>query len=269
MGTGLRPIGNGSPGGRPASRAASAPDARVAMTPNRLPLIDVARTVALVAMAVFHLGRDLDVLQVWPPGSTFTPGWMWSARLIAGSFVFLAGVSLWLAHGQAIRWNSYLRRLGLLIAAAAAVSIATYFTFPGAWVRFGILHSIAASSVIGLAFLRLPALVTLAAGVAVLWIGATTTTPLPPPLSLWLGLAPASVPMMDWEPLFPWTGPFLLGLGAAKLAQSTGALERLRGWPTSPLWHRFGWPGRHSLVIYLIHQPILVGAILGWVWLTT
>ena len=229
----------------------------------RLPAIDIARTAALAAMVVFHVGRDMDVLGLVEPGATFTPGWMWAARLIAGSFVFLAGVSLWLAHGRGIRWGAYLRRLAVVIAAAAAVSIATYVTFPGAWVRFGILHSIAASSIAGLAFLRLPWPITAAVGlglaaaggVALDWDG---------PVALVVGLTRDVPPMMDWEPLAPWTGPFLLGLAAARALEGAGWLAWLRGWPDGALWRALGWPGRHSLAVYLIHQPVIVGVLLGW-----
>ncbi|KIT17695.1 heparan-alpha-glucosaminide N-acetyltransferase [Jannaschia aquimarina] len=233
--------------------------------PGRLIAIDLARAAALIAMIVFHFGRDLDLYGVWPPGSTFTPGWMWSARLIAGTFIFLAGVSLWLAHGHGLRWPSYLRRLAMLIAAAVAVSVATYVAVPGAWVRFGILHSIALSSVIGLAFLRLPAWIAAAAGTAL--IAAVAVGPVPA-LSgsawLWLGLGANTPPMIDWEPVIPWTGPFLLGLALAKLADSRGWFTAMEGRPAAPLWTQLSWPGRHSLAIYLIHQPILVGGILAW-----
>lgn len=236
---------------------------------TRLPLIDLARTAALVAMILFHFGRDLDVLGVWPPGSSFTPAWQWSARLIAGSFVFLAGVNLWLAHGAMFRRGAYLKRLGLLVMAAAGVSLATYVTFPDAWVRFGILHSISLSSVIALAFLRLPWALTVGAGAVVLWVGASVTLgAMAHPAWLWLGLGPVPFAMMDWEPVFPWTGPFLLGLGFARWADGRGWLLRIRGWPTGPIWHRLGWPGRHSLMIYLIHQPILIAGILGYIWVS-
>jgi len=240
---------------------------------GRLPAIDIARSVALANMAAFHVGRDLDMvlpeaLRVAPYGFSFGGAWQGWAMGIAGSFIFLAGVSLWLAHGRGIRWHGYARRLALLILAAGAVSAATYLTFPQQWVRFGILHSIAASSVIGLAFLRLPATVTLAAGAAILWAGFAVEMPAFGGAGwLWLGLSDAVPPMMDWEPLLPWTGPFLLGLGVAKLADHAGWLNPLRGVPSGPVWHALGWPGRHSLSIYLIHQPVIVGMLLGWAWL--
>ena len=231
----------------------------------RLPAIDLARGAALVAMALFHLGRDMEVLGMVAPGTTFTTSWQVAARAIAGSFVLLAGASLWLAHGRGVRWRRYLRRLALLAAAAGAVSLATFLTFPAAWVRFGILHSIAASSVVAVLVMGAPSWALIAGGLALVagaWI--PDVAALSGPAWLWLGLGGGVPPMMDFEPLVPWTGPFLLGLGAAKAADRAGLLDALRGRPDGPAWRRLGWPGRHSLAIYLAHQPILFGALMGW-----
>ena len=232
----------------------------------RIPAIDAARTCAIVAMVLFHFGRDLDMFGVVTPGSTYTVAWLWAARLIAGTFVFLVGIGLWLGHGEAVRWEAFLRRLALVVIGAALVSLGTYLAVPQAWVRYGILHSIAVSSVLALPFRRLPAVVTALAGLAALllprWIA------LDAPALFWTGLARPVPPQVDFEPLFPWVAPVLFGLAAAKAADRAGLIDRLRD-PAPPRWlDRFGWPGRHSLAIYLIHQPVLVGLVLGWRMLT-
>ena len=80
------------------------------------------------------------------------------------------------------------------------------------------------------------------------------------PALVWIGLGTAAPYTLDWRPLLPWAGVVLLGLGAAQ-----AAAPRLAGWRWTA-WRPLRWPGRatafagrHSLIIYLVHQPILFG----------
>lgn len=229
---------------------------------ERLALIDVARTVALLGMAVFHFAFDLELFGWLEPGTTVTGGWAVFARLVAGSFLFLSGVSLVLAHGAAIRWPGVWRRLGKLVAAAALVSLGTYVAFPQAFVFFGILHSIALCSLIGLALIRLPGVVFLALAVAVVVVDQTIALEaLNSRWLAWTGLNAVNPWAVDFVPVFPWLGAVLAGMGAAKLAAAAGLWERARAVEAGPWLRRLAWPGRHSLVIYLVHQPVLIGLV--------
>lgn len=238
-------------------------------TPHRIALVDTARTVALLGMAIFHFTFDLEMFGHLPPGTVAMPGpWAYFARLVAGSFIFLAGVSLVLAHGQGIRWRSFLRRLAILAAAAMAITVGTYAALPDQFVFFGILHAIATFSVIGLAFLRLPPLIIMIVAAAVFALPWLWTDPLfQSPALLWLGLAPTPPQAMDFEPLFPWLAPFLAGMALTKLAQESSLWPALSR-PSGPILHRLTWPGRHSLLVYLVHQPVLIGLVWGFTRLT-
>ncbi len=241
-----------------------------AKTGERLALIDVARTAALIGMGIFHLAFDLELFGHLAPGTTVTGGWAVFARLVAGGFLFLSGVSLVLAHGAAIRWPGVWRRLGKLAAAAALVSGGTYLAFPQAFVFFGILHSIALCSLLGLVLIRLPwgGLLVLAVGV-VLVDQRVAVDLFNPRWLAWTGLARVTPLAVDFVPVFPWFGAFLAGMGAAKLAAAAGfwlwigrvqagalAKGRVGAW-----LRRLAWPGRHSLIIYLVHQPVLIGLV--------
>ena len=137
------------------------------MTPQRIHAIDLARSAALLAMALYHFTFDLMLFGHLPPGFVFQGPWPLIARAIASSFLFLAGVSLWLAHGEAIRWGAFWRRFAMVAGAAALVTVATYYTMGAQYIRWGILHAIAAGSLIGLAFLRAPVVLTVAVAAAV------------------------------------------------------------------------------------------------------
>ena len=231
------------------------------MTQTRLLGLDIARSLALLGMVAFHIVFNLQMFGHVPFGTTLHPFFYWHARLVAGSFLFLAGLSLWLAHGAGIRWPAFWRRWIRLAAAAALVTIATYAALPDYFVYFGILHSIAASSLLGLMVLRLPALAVAGLGAAIM--AGSYILPDPAfnaPLLRFLGLATEPAMTVDFEPLFPWVGPFLLGLAMGKLADR----YRLWAWltlPDTPLLRRLAWPGQHSLAIYLVHQPVLISLI--------
>jgi len=214
-------------------------------------------------MVCFHIVFDLQMFGHLPFGTTLHPVFYWHARLVAGSFLFLAGVSLWLAHGQGIRWPAFWRRWIKLVAAAALVTVATYVALPEYFVYFGILHCIAASSLIGLFALRLPAAAVAALGAVIMVASYILPDPaFNAPLLRFIGLATEPAMTVDFEPLFPWVGPFLLGLASAKWASARGLLHRLT-LPDTPVLRRLALPGQHSLMVYLVHQPILIALI--WV----
>jgi len=235
---------------------------------GRIFAVDLARTVAILMMVTFHFTYDLEMFGFISGGTTIHGFWALFARTTAGSFLFLVGFSLYLAHRQGIRWRSFWRRLAKVAGAAALVSAGTYAVMPDTFVYFGILHSISVASLLGLAFLRLPAVLTLLLGAVVIALPNYVSLPaLNGPFFYWTGLSTWWPPSIDYEPVFPWFGPALLGIGAAKalsallpnaLVPSAAAGQGSLRWLAS-------FPGRHSLVIYLAHQPILISVI--WVYL--
>jgi uncharacterized membrane protein len=246
----------------PAATAAAA-GTEAAAPAGRVAALDIARTVALAGMVVFHLVVDLELFGHLPPGTTLSGPWPAFARTVAGSFLFLAGVSLWLAHGHGIRWRPFLRRLAVLAAAAGGITLVTWLAMPDRVVVFGILHSIAVASVLGLATLRLPAALTL--GLAALALAAPLVLRAPlleAPWLVWLGLASWVPRSMDFVPVFPWLGACLAGIAAARFAEGAGAWQALRAAPPpGPVARTLAWPGRHSLAVYLLHQPVLLALI--------
>ena len=233
---------------------------------RRLVLIDWLRSAAILAMACYHCGWDLQMFGFLPPGTTSQGWWPVAARTIASSFLFLAGLSLWLAHGRRFRPGSWARRMAVLVVAAAGVSAATWAFVPEAWVRFGILHSIAASSVIALLFLRAPWWLTAGVAAAVLLAAPELRGPgFDGDWWLWSGLGTRLPAMIDYEPMVPWLAPVLAGLA---FGQAGGV--RLLGWgPARPgrIGEALAWPGRHALPVYLAHQPVLIAVIASAAWI--
>lgn len=233
-----------------------------APSPRLIPL-DLARTLAILCMVAFHFTFDLALFGFIPPDTMSQPFWYYFARMIAGSFLFLSGVSLWLAHGRGIRWPAFLTRLAKVAGGALLVTLASIWFVPGGTILFGILHAIAAASLLGLIALRLPWAVTLAIAALIFAAAWGPRFPAFDPLWLvWTGLAESRPMMGDYVPLIPWAAPALAGVAVAKALR----LDLWRGTPSTRLTRVLSLPGRHSLIIYLIHQPILIGLFNLYLW---
>lgn len=232
----------------------------------RLTSLDIARTLALVCMVVFHFTFDLALFGHIDPGTMSQPFWYTFARMIAGSFLFLSGVGLWLAHGRGIRWPAFWKRWAMIAAAAALITLASLSYVPGGPIWFGILHAIAATALLGLLVLRLPWPVTLVLAALIFAAAWGPRFPAFDPLWLvWTGLAQSRPMMGDYVPLIPWAAPALAGLAIAKAIR----IDQWRGSAPSRLTRAITFPGRHTLIIYLVHQPLLFGLFNAFAWATS
>ena len=247
--------------------ALSAPEAP---TPRRIPAIDAARGAALAAMAAYHLTWDLGYLRLTPENAALSPAGRVAAHLIAGAFLVLVGIGLVLMNGRGVRFRPTALRLLRVGGAALLITVATFYAFPDSFIFFGILHCIAVSSVLALPFLFVPVGVTALAGALVVAAPHFVAHPaLDAPALFFLGLGRLTPQPNDYVPLFPWFGIVLLGVALARIALPRFARTRAGLWqPRSALARTAAFAGRHSLPIYLAHQPLLLGALHGLVALT-
>lgn len=231
---------------------------------GRLHWMDALRGVALITMATYHLTWDLEFFNYLARGTANSLPLKIYARSIASSFLFLAGFSLYLAHGRGIRWKPFWTRFAKIAAAALIVTVATYYAMYDEFIYFGILHNIAAASLIGLLFLRAPPLLTLAVAAAAIaapiWL---QNEFFDSPALYWVGLSETVRRSNDYVPILPWLGPFLIGIAGAQLLIKFRLIKILVG-TKAQNFHVFSWlstVGRHSLAFYLLHQPILIAIV--------
>jgi uncharacterized membrane protein len=230
-------------------------------TTQRYQWLDILRGAALPAMASYHFMWDLADFGYLDPDFPST-GWpKIYARAIASTFLFLAGFSLVLAHRNGIRWRSFWIRFATIAGAAVLVSVATYFAMPQGWIFFGILHAIAVASLIGLLFLRATPLLTIIVAIILIAVPQFYRfEQLDAPWFWWIGLSARTKISFDYVPLLPWLGPFLIGMAASRISLTSGWLRQnaLGISTTNPLKTFFVALGRHSLVFYIVHQPVLI-----------
>jgi uncharacterized membrane protein len=230
---------------------------------GRVDAVDCARGVALIGMAAYHLSWDLADFRLASPMLPFTPPMRLLSHAVASAFLALVGVSLALAHRDRLNLNAFWRRFALIAGAAALVTAGSLVFAPGGGIWFGILHCIAAASLLALPFVEARASASLLAGAAAIALPLFVQSKLFDPTALlWIGLGEALPNTLDWRPLLPWAGVVLVGLGLARLPGVLARLTTPKRWRArSGAARAVSFAGRHSLAVYLVHQPILIGLV--------
>ena len=129
-------------------------------------------------MAIYHLSWDLADFRLASPMLPFTPQMRLLSHIVASAFLALVGVSLALAHRNGFNLRAFWRRLAIVAGAAALVTAGSFVFAPSEPIIFGILHCIAAASLIAAPFVTAPAWASLAMGFAA--IAAPWLDPLDP-----------------------------------------------------------------------------------------
>ena len=163
-------------GGRGKRSRPSSPAPVVAAAGHRLTAIDALRGAAIVAMIAYHFCFDLTVFRLAPCDFYRDAFWIVARGVIVSSFLLLVGISLVLARRDGVPAARFWRRTALIAAAAVAVSAGSYLMYPRSFIYFGILHSIAVSSVLARPLVPMP-LAALALGAIAIALGNSVALP--------------------------------------------------------------------------------------------
>jgi uncharacterized membrane protein len=232
---------------------------------NRFWEVDILRGVAAAMMVLYHFVFDLSYFGI----SNFDIHegfWFYFAYLTAFLFVFLVGVSVVLSHDRMVllgRADAFLpkllRRGFWILCLAMGITLVTYAAVGNGFIVFGALHLIGVSLILAYPFLRLGA-ANAFLGLLVILIGLfLQSQSVGYPWLLWLGLSPVGFYSLDYLPLFPWFGVVLLGIAVGDIfyrgyKRWISLPELSSSYAVKPL----AFMGKNSLIIYLIHQPILI-----------
>ncbi len=245
--------------------------------PPRYTALDMLRGLAILWMTAFHFCFDLQHFGWLQANFYGDPFWTLQRTAIVSLFVFCAGLGQAVALQQGQGWSRFWQRWRQIAGCALLVSLGSWYMFPNAYIYFGILHGMAlmlllARLLAGAGWLLWPlaglslALPFLALQAHALWPGLDF---LNARAFNWLGLISRKPITEDYAPLFPWLGMMCLGLvlGQWLLRQQAHRLERVGAALSraAPL-RGVAWLGRWSLSYYMLHQPLLLGALglLAW-----
>ena len=218
---------------------------------ERYSLIDAIRGLAVVNMVLYHFLFDVYILQGFNVGWRSIPGVHIWQQCICWTFILVSGLS-WHLGSHRLRNGLIINGCGLL------VTVVTLIAEPDEAIWCGVLTLLGCSLLLAL----------LTRDVQIRWLSflGEDLYRLPDALyqTNWLtifGFPRADFYSSDYFPIFPWFFLYLTGLFAGRLI-----LKK----PTDVLYRKIpvlDWIGRHSLWIYMIHQPVAMVVAMGVAWI--
>ncbi len=225
--------------------------------------LDVYRGLAVVMMVVFHFVYDLRLFKVVQASLYLHPFWLLYRHFLVFLFLGVTGACLYLVHGAGIQRRKLFVRTGKLLLCAAAITGGTYYLNRPKYVYFGVLHFLAVAGLLALPFLKRRQLCFYVAVslLAVGFVGDLGDSRNYIPHMGWLGFGKARISSYDLFPLIPYFGYVLLGIYLVQ-----GALKESKAYlfyriPQNRATRTLAFIGKYALIIYLVHQPLLLGAI--------
>ena len=235
---------------------------------NRVHLIDEVRGFSILCMVVYHAAYDLTALFGVPVPLFSSPIMQQFLQpLFAGLFIFISGTAANYSHAN-------LKRGALCFALGMVLTLGTLIFMPSQFIAFGILHCLGVCMMLAPLFLRLAGKIKPAVLIPVSLLlffllysvpqgeiglfGATISLPralYQTPFLFWLGFPDSSFFSSDYFSLLPWVFAFLAGVSFGTVVKAGRCPAFFYKRHCRPL----AFIGRHTMIIYLLHQPVVYG----------
>jgi uncharacterized membrane protein len=233
------------------------PDAASAL--GRFDRLDALRGLAMVWMAVFHFSFDLDHFRLIDEDFRNDPFWTVQRTCIVTLFLLCAGAGQAIATEQGQPLGRFWKRWAQVAGCAVLVTVASWWMFPRSFISFGVLHGIAVMLIV-VRFTASWGLALLPLGLIAIALPHVVQHPVFDSRWLnWTGLVTRLPVTEDYVPVLPWLGVMWWGAAGAQLLlrRAPAALAA----PLPPVLSPLAALGRWSLSFYMLHQPVLIGAV--------
>ncbi len=235
----------------------------------RQPWLDCLRGIAVFWMTAYHFAFDLNHFGWIQQDFYRAPVWTVQRTCILGLFLVCAGLGQSMAVAQGQSWRRFWSRWAQIAVCALLVSVGSRFMFPNSWIYFGVLHGMAVMLLVCRWTAGWGRGLWVAGAVTLgVWLLAPAVHASWPPMSVfdakplsWLGLASVKPVTEDYVPVLPWMALMWWGMALGQWGAARHALARLMAATGGTLWP-LAWLGRWSLTWYMLHQPVLMGALM-------
>ncbi len=222
---------------------------------DRIQAVDFVRGIDIVFMVLFNYSITLDYFNLIRIPSNYLYRYILPVS-IASIFIFISGVSAYVSYQkqkEKLTRKYFIRGMKLLFY-AILITVFTYVFVPRNTIFFGILHFFAVTSFLIPVFVKYNKL-NLIAGLSLILSGVyLQQQTFSFSYLFWLGFIPENFSTFDYFPMIPWLGVVLLGIYHGKyIAAKTQKIKF-----NSNFSNIFKFLGKHSLTVYLIHQPLLI-----------
>ncbi len=235
--------------------------------------LDALRGVAIVMMMFMHFSYDIRYEFGFDTFEYLRSAWFWTFvhPIIIVLFVGLSGVCCTFSR------NNFLRGGKLLLVALAFTAVTSFITYKmgiNCLILFNVLHMLSVSTLVYALVALIEKKTKIGANqltfiliLVGVWITMTNNN-----LDMYayesdnmllypLGIEVKGAPdVADYMPLIPWLGVFLICAGAGRvLYKEKKTLFAGAGKTVRAITRPLEFMGRHSLIIYLVHQPVIYG----------
>lgn len=227
--------------------------------------IDLLRGIAVIMMIIYHILFDIDFLTIYTL-SLHHISFQIFLYPIGTLFLLLVGISLILSYNQYQNmqkqtppFKKYFTRGIILFFLALGITGVTWIYPHEGFIVFGVIHCISISIILSYPFITKPK-IALILGSILIFIGVWfSTITVDNPYLFWMGLNTRSFYTLDYFPLLPWFGVVLIGLFSGQKIYPILQNKYQKPQKTPTVFIPLTILGNHSLIVYLLHQPILFG----------
>jgi len=214
---------------------------------DRIWEIDFFRCIALLLMVYFHLIFDLK--DIYGYNIDYTKGFnAFTGRAAGTLFILISGISCTFSR-------SNIKRGLKILALAMLITLATYFYNIDMTIKFGVLHFLGVSILLYSLLEKININLLVIIGTIIFILGnmvKNVTTDFD--YFFVLGITSNNFISADYYPLIPWLGVFIYGIVIGKLLYK----DKKSVFRFSINNNIISWVGKHTLSIYIIHQPLII-----------